>query len=199
MAMRSLLMVIIGGAIVCSATLVSLEGKNPPPREYVGSKKCRICHNAPSKGKMHAIWSETNHAHAHQTLLSPEAREAAKKLGIEEPRKSGDCLRCHATAYGFGKKKVSSKVSIEEGVGCESCHGPGKEYSRINIMKDRQKAVAAGLIDPPKNVCTKCHSPESPTWNPERYTDKKGNKTGFDFEVLWEMIEHSVPKKVSGS
>jgi len=185
----------VGPMAVLAVTAVSLEEKKAPPREYAGSKKCRICHNAPSKGKMHDLWRKTLHAHAYKTLLSDEAKEAAKKSGISDPQKSGECLRCHATAYGFTKKLVTKKVKVEEGVGCESCHGPAKDYSNLTIMKNREKAIAAGMIYPAKNTCTKCHNTESSTWNPERYTDKEGNKVGFDYEVLWEMIKHSIPKK----
>jgi len=192
---RRFLKAAVAVAFAYAATATSLEKEKPAPREYVGSKKCRVCHNSSLRGKIYGIWSKEKHARAYRTLLTPEAKEVGKELGIDEPQRSGECLRCHATAYGLTKKRVTKNVTVEEGVGCESCHGPGKEYSRINIMKDRQKAVAAGLIDPPKNVCTMCHNPESPTWNPERYTDKKGNKTGFDFEVSWEMIKHYMPKE----
>lgn len=161
----------------------------------MGSKRCRICHNSPLRGKIYEIWSKNKHALAYRKLLTPEAKEVAARLGIDKPEKSGECLRCHATAYGLSKKIVTKKVKVEEGVSCESCHGAGEDYSKVTIMRNRQKAVAAGLVSPAKNVCTECHNPESPTWNPQRYTDKKGNKTGFEFEVSWEMIEHYMPKK----
>ncbi len=191
----ALLATLAGAVIVYAATALSLEQTEPVAREYGGSRKCRICHNAPLKGRMYDTWSKTKHAQAYQTLLTPEAKKSAKRLGIAEPEKSGECLRCHATAYGLGKKPVTEKVKVQEGVGCESCHGPGDDYAKLTIMKDREKAVAAGLVYPAKDGCTQCHNPESPTWNPERYTDKKGNRTGFDFEVLWKMIEHSFPKE----
>ncbi len=193
--MKKLIAAVVGLGIACGITVVKVEEKKSPPREYTGSKKCRICHNAPVKGKMHDIWSESKHAHAYQTLLTEEAKQAAKKLGIDEPQKSGECLRCHATTYGLGKKPVTEKAKVEEGVGCESCHGAANDYSNLTIMGEREKAIAAGLIYPAKDVCTKCHNAESPTWNPERYTDKDGNKVGFDFEVLWEMIKHTIPEK----
>ncbi len=193
--MRTVLAATVGLVSVSLTMAISLEEKKSTPREYAGSKKCRICHNAPSKGKMYDIWLKSNHAHAHETLLSKEAKEAGEKLGIEAPEKSGECLRCHATAYGHTKKPVTKKVKVEEGVNCESCHGPGNDYSNLTIMKDREKAIAAGMIYPAKNTCTQCHNTESPTWNPERYTDKDGNKVGFDFEVLWEMIKHSTPEQ----
>jgi len=194
MASRKLTIAVAAAVVLYEAASVSLEEKKSPLREYAGSRKCRMCHNAPLKGKMYDAWAKTKHAQAYQTLLGAEARETGKKLGIDEPEKSGECLRCHATAYGLSKKVVTKKMSVEEGVGCESCHGAGDDYSKLNIMTDREKAIAAGLIYPAKNVCSQCHNTESPTWNPERYTDKDGKKTGFDFEVLWKMIEHKTPK-----
>lgn len=185
---------IVAAATVFAVTAVSLEEKKPPHREYVGSKRCRICHNSPVRGKIYAIWSKNKHARAYGTLLTEAAKEVGEKVGVHEPQKSGECLRCHATTYALTKKVVAKKVKVEEGVGCESCHGAGKDYSKISIMKDRERAVAMGLVYLAKNVCTKCHDPESPTWNRERYTDKKGNKTGFDFDVSWEMIKHYMPK-----
>ena len=195
MSTRSLWVAMLAAAIAYAATAVSLQEKKPPGREYVGSKRCRLCHNSPLRGNIYEIWSKNRHAGAYRTLFTSEAKKVVTKLGVGKPEKSGDCLRCHATAYGYGKKIVTKKVKIEEGVGCESCHGAGKDFSKLSIMKDREKAVAAGLVYPAKNVCTKCHNPESPTWDPERYTDKKGKKTGFDFDVLWEMVEHHMPKK----
>lgn len=183
-------------AVAVAATLaaVRMARSEGPQHDYAGSKKCRICHNTASKGRMNDVWAKTNHALALQTLLTREAKEAAKELGIASPEKSGECLRCHATAYGFTKKPVTKIVKVEEGVACESCHGPGNDYSNLTIMPEREKAVAAGLTYPAKDTCTKCHNDESPTWNPERYTDKNGNKVGFDYDVLWEMIQHSIPE-----
>ncbi|MDP2897259.1 MAG: multiheme c-type cytochrome [bacterium] len=193
--MRKFLPAIGAVAVVVAFTAVRIGQSEGPAHDYAGSKKCRICHNTESKGKMNDVWAKTNHAHAYERLLTKEAKEAAKKLSIAEPEKSGECLRCHATAYGFTKKPVTKVVKVEEGVGCESCHGPGSDYSNLTIMPEREKAIATGMTYPAKDGCTKCHNAESPTWNPERYTDKNGNKVGFDFEVLWEMIKHSIPEK----
>ena len=137
---------IIGGlSIVCAISAVRLEEKKPA-HDYAGSKKCRICHNVTSKGKMYDVWEKTLHAHAYETLLTNEAKEAAKKLGIDKPEKSGECLRCHATAYGTTKKPVTKKVKPEDGVGCESCHGAGKDYSTLTIMKELDKAAVSYQI-----------------------------------------------------
>jgi hypothetical protein len=195
MILRNWVPPIVTLAAVLTISAARVEEKNSSPHEYAGSRKCRICHNVASKGKMYDVWEKTNHAHAYEKLLTDKAKDAAKKLGIDKPEKSGECLRCHATAYGTTKKPVTEKVKPEDSVGCESCHGAGKDYSTLTIMKELEKAIAAGLVYPAKGVCTTCHNAESPTWNPERYTNKKGEKVGFDFEVLWEMVKHSTPEE----
>ena len=43
-------------------------------------------------------------------------------------------------------------------VQCEACHGPGSEYKSMSIMKDKEKAIAAGLVLPTEKTCLGCHT-----------------------------------------
>ena len=130
-------------------------------------------------------------------LGTPEAKETAEKAGVtEDPQKSGSCLRCHTTGYGESKELFASSFVIEDGVGCETCHGPGSDYRKMKIMKDREAAIAAGLVFPvSEERCRECHNEESPTWDPERITTEDGKKAGFDFAINFDMIKHLVPSK----
>src|SRR3989338_8648703 len=114
--------------------------------EFVGVAKCSLCHKKPEQGEQFKIWQETKHAQAFETLKTPEAKEQAAKLGIDDPSTSGKCLKCHSTAYWFSETKVTDVIPIEEGVSCESCHGPGKDYMKKSIMQDKEEAIANGLI-----------------------------------------------------
>ena len=76
----------------------------------------------------------------------------------------------------------TEKIAVEEGVVCESCHGPGKGYKSKKIMSDREKSIEGGMIYPATKSCVLCHNDQSPTWNPEKYTTKDGKKVGFDAE-----------------
>lgn len=96
---------------------------------YVGAEKCKMCHKV-----QYTSWLETVHA---------KATEAAKQA----PEFSADCLKCHAT---------NADESLS-GVQCEACHGPGSDYKKMSIMKDREKAVANGLIIPSQETCDGCH------------------------------------------
>lgn len=161
---------------------------------YVGTKSCGMCHKKDEVGNQLGKWQESAHAKAFATLGTPEAKEAGKKVGVDDPQTSGKCLKCHATAYNFTETLAGiEKITAEEGVTCESCHGPGKNYKSKEVMKDRKQAEANGMIYPATKTCEKCHNEQSPTWKADRYTKADGTKTGFDVEQAAKKIEHPNP------
>ena len=182
---------VIGIAAVAVAAGSSFAA--PDAALYVGTKSCGMCHKKAAKGNQLAKWKSSPHANAFKVLASAEAKAVAAKLGIADAQKSGKCLKCHATAYNFGDKAVVAKITVEEGVTCESCHGPGKNYKKSSIMKDHKAALAGGLVYPAKKYCANCHNDKAPSWDPERYTTKDGKKTGFDADQAYDMIEHPNP------
>ncbi len=154
---------------------------------YVGAKGCKTCHNTKKQGRQYKIWLNSKHAQAYKTLASEKAKAIAKEKGIADPQKAGECLQCHVTAYGVDAKLLGKKYSIEEGVSCESCHGPGKVYKKkktmIAISKGEIDPASVGLIKPDEETCKKCHNEKSPTFKE------------FDFEKFYEKIKHEKPKK----
>ncbi len=102
---------------------------------YVGVDKCKLCHKI-----QYTSWATTKHAKAFESL-KPADRENA------------ECVGCHVT----GSKEFP-------GVQCEACHGPGSDYKAMATMKDKQKAIAAGLIMPKESDCVRCHNKKSPTF-----------------------------------
>lgn len=161
---------------------------------YVGVKSCKMCHKKAEDGEQFVKWQNSPHAKAVEKLASPEAKDVAKKMGIDEPQKSGKCLACHSTAYNWTETVQNAELPVEEGVTCESCHGPGKNYKKKETMKNKALAKAAGLLDA-KDSCKLCHNDKSPTWKADRYTLKDGSKVGFDVEQAYAKIMHPVPKK----
>jgi hypothetical protein len=164
------------------------------PANYVGVKTCGICHKKEESGNQLAAWQASPHAKAFELLGTPEAKAAGAKLGVDNPQTSGKCLKCHSTAYNFTETVATEKIKPEDGVTCESCHGPGKTYMAKSVMEDQQKAIAAGLIHPASQSCTLCHNDQNPMWKPDRYTTKDGKKVGFDFDQAFEKIKHPDPK-----
>lgn len=151
--------------------------------KFVGADKCKMCHNAPAKGAQFAKWAASPHARAWQTLASEEAKKVAAAKGIADPQKADACLRCHVTAHGVAQEQLAEKYKASDGVSCESCHGPGGDYWKMEIMKDRAKSVAAGMIVPDESTCKGCHNPDSPTFK------------GFDFEQALEKVAHPNPQR----
>lgn len=68
------------------------------------------------------LWStEDNHARAYQTLFSKESKRIARNLGLPSAHTEKVCLDCHAD--NVSKDKRGPKFQINDGVGCEACHG----------------------------------------------------------------------------
>ena len=158
-----------------------------PKPAYVGAGGCKMCHKSEKKGNQFGQWEASKHAKAYATLATPQAKEIAKKKGIADPQKDGKCLKCHVTAHGVDASLIEGKkYKIEDGVQCESCHGPGSLYKKRPIMKDRKAAVAVGLIIPDEKTCKQCHNEESPTFK------------SFKYEEMVAKIAHPYPKGAAG-
>jgi hypothetical protein len=157
-----LLSMIVIAAFVTNAT--AQEKKY----EYGGVATCKTCHMTAKSGAQFKIWSAGPHAKAFETLKSEKSMAIAKEKGIADPTKADACLKCHVTAHGVDAKLKGAKLTMEEGVGCESCHGPGSAYKTMKVMKDitagTVKGADYGLIEPTEAVCVTCHNPESPTY-----------------------------------
>lgn len=153
---------------------------------YVGVDACAPCHKSEKQGKQSVIWKETKHSQAYKALQTEKADNIAKELGHETPAVETEaCLKCHATGYNVDVSLLGAKFKIEDGVQCETCHGPGSEYKSLKVMKNREDAIAKGLIvhENHEDFCTGCHNPESPTF------------VEIDVKAAWEKIKHPVPGK----
>ena len=162
--------------------ILPVEAQEEAKSQYVGVQSCaKICHKTAKQGEQLKIWEASKHANAYATLATPAAKEIAAKMKIADPQKADECLACHTTAHGVAADLKGAKFSHEEGVGCEACHGAGSLYKKRTVMKDREKAVAAGLVIPNKETCLKCHNEESPTYKE------------FDYDARVKTIAHAKP------
>jgi hypothetical protein len=172
------LLLVVCGALVWAAPQATSPQDNPP-LQYIGADECGRCHKSKATGNQLEIWKRSAHANAFKTLSTDAAVQIAKKLGIaEEPQVSPRCLPCHTTGAGQPKSRFGDFFEVTQGVQCESCHGPGSVYGRIDHMIQPSKAHAAGLIEPTAAVCKHCHNAQSPTFE------------GFDFTTAVRKIRH---------
>lgn len=153
--------------------------------KYVGVKNCKMCHNRPNAGRQYELWNASPHATAYATLATDKAKEVASNLGLKnDPQQEEGCLVCHITAHGVPSKNKASTFTIEEGVSCEACHGPGSAYRNMKVMKDiyenKIDGGDYGLIEQNEAVCAHCHNEKSPTYRK------------LDFEHAMQVIAHPV-------
>ena len=166
---------------------------------YVGNGQCKICHNKKEEGEQWTKWKAMTHAKAFETLSTDAAKAAAQKKGVAKPpAEAPECLKCHVTAFDAAKGAAPEKIVKEDGIQCESCHGPaslhtadGKKFK----SGDKTVVMSAHIVRPDEKTCVKCHNEESASWNPERYTLPDGKKAGFDFKQAVAKIEHLNPLK----
>ncbi len=125
---------------------------------YVGEKVCRQCHHLAGNRDQFNPWRLSQHADAYAALFKSEAKPIADLSGIDiKPHQSPICLGCHTTACYVEDWERGDDFRFEDGVQCELCHGPGSEYSDIDIMRDADRAVEAGLRMPVERECNVCH------------------------------------------
>ena len=161
------------------------EQKHPV---YVGATACARCHQGKGMGDQYGKWALSKHAQAYASLANPESKEIARLSGIPvEPQESPMCLGCHATAAHTEQWERDDTFSIEDGVQCERCHGPGSEYSDREIMVNREAAVKAGLVIPTLEDCLGCHRVKG-----SHVAVLKVPK--LEMEKAWKDIEHRAPE-----
>jgi len=182
--MKRVLMTCMGAAFALSLVLAATAQAEKPAHAYVGGKTCKMCHSKAKIGNQWGKWLESKHSKAFETLGSDAAKKAAAAQGLEgNPQELGECLECHTTAYGVDASMIGKRLTQADGVSCEACHGPGKNYKSKKVMQDLETAKAKGLIMPTEETCVRCHNERSPFFK------------GFDFKEFAAKIAHPIPAK----
>ena len=122
---------------------------------FIGSAACGGCHT-----EQYIQWQATAHASAWKTL---EADGRTADL---------DCFSCHATGatQPDGPQHPAQVTAQLAGVGCEDCHGPGRDHIK-------SPAVGQMMADPAEAVCESCH-------------DGVQDEGRFDFSAYRPKIAH---------
>jgi len=150
------------------------------PNRYIGAAKCKNCHSFEAAGDQYGAWEKSKHSTAWRRLAEAPAKEAAAKLGIDDPQKSERCLKCHTTAFDAPKERIKKGFDMEQGVQCETCHGPGEQHMKARFAaaameEEPEEGVVAKYVriptdemifSPPMKTCLGCHNDESPSFKP---------------------------------
>ncbi len=168
----------------------------------MGPGECAECHESSA-----AAWElSLHHTLIKKTHRTKEGRQFASRLGVKRIKDpEGLCASCHYTSQLSG-----SRLRVEDGVTCESCHGAGRDWIKVHSEFSGKKeetetpeeeanrwiqAEAAGMIRPGNLIaiasnCVSCH-----TIAYEDLVDIGGHPAGREFEMLaWTMgeVRHNV-------
>lgn len=165
-------MVLWFGLIVGSAVQARGVVQQIDAHKHLGVATCAssTCHGSTQKfpdsrvwQNEFAIWQESDpHARAYEILKSPASQKIARNLGLGDATKAGVCLDCHASNTPIANR--GEKFQIEDGVGCESCHGGSELWisSHASSTAVHADSVSKGLYPTPDPVaraklCLTCH------------------------------------------
>ena len=102
------------------------------------------------------------HLRAYKVLLTERSKEITSRLGLAEPHVEPTCLGCHAD--NVPEKLRGARFQMDDGVGCESCHGGSTNWlsQHYAIGASHEKNVDLGLypLEDAKTratVCLSCH------------------------------------------
>jgi hypothetical protein len=156
----------------------SILGSREPSPQYVGSAACLDCHSDAERGNPAVTWMRSRHGHAYWRLGADWAMFLARLRpyyqDMDSPIDDARCRLCHVTGRQNDDALFAASYRMEEGVGCEACHGPGSLYVDSEIMADRQAFLANGGVVPGEATCRSCHR----------------NSENFDFDEMWSKIAH---------
>jgi hypothetical protein len=175
------LLVVLGVAVLLSTSTIAGD------HAYVGAKKCKTCHLKEWKS-----WSTTTMAQTFEVLKPGERSEEKVAAGLDPDKDyttDPSCLKCHTTGFGEDGGFVDIATTPDlAGVGCEMCHGAGKDYIATGAMtlKNKEYKLAdllpLGLVAKVSEAqCVGCHNSESPF---------VGDDFVFDFEANKDLGTH---------
>jgi hypothetical protein len=98
----------------------------------------------------YSIWTaQDKHSRAYVVLSNPTSLRMGKILGLEQPpNKSDKCLNCHAL-NAKPDQRAQTFQTLEDGVSCESCHGPAVGWLGPHTVKNwtHEQSLKLGMYD----------------------------------------------------
>ncbi len=154
---------------------VAAQGAPTPPAEtskYIGPGSCSStsCHGSVKpRGDSrvfqneYSIWAvKDKHAKAFAALTGVVGARMGRILNLGKSEQAAKCLACHALEVPADAR--AKTFERNEGVTCESCHGPASAWLGPHTTRNwtHEQSVAAGMYDTRNLVrrtekCLSCH------------------------------------------
>ena len=134
---------------------------------FTGEESCRSagCHGGGVGKNQCSIWEKKDaHARAQAILANARSQRIGQALGMADPSKEGRCTICHSPFESIPQDRFVGGIKPEQGVSCETCHGPAEDWIRFHTRKDisREQRLSAGMREMNDlynraNTCVACH------------------------------------------
>jgi hypothetical protein len=117
----------------------------------------------------YSIWSDRDpHARAYRSLSNPRSQQILTRLGIQPgDTRYQNCLTCHNPQQWGNERDATLKIAdltLDEGVNCESCHGPAERWRTKHYRQDwdANESERLGMVDTSNpliqaRLCADCH------------------------------------------
>lgn len=170
-----LILALLAGAMLLSGLPRADKAQAKDAVRYEGVATCAgsTCHGrsegsgAVVRQDEIATWQDPSapsgaHSRAYAALSSKRGLQIAHSLGWKDATSHAECLGCHSTYVPVSER--GRRFRLDDGVGCESCHGPASGWIAIHYTTKGSHAnnVAHGLVPLEKpqvraRVCLDCH------------------------------------------
>ena len=189
----------------------SVSAANPLPSNdkqvHQGVASCAnsVCHgaviphiNSNIAHTEYTVWTRKDpHARTYRDMFGEDYLAITRKLGLQAPHKEPVCLACHAS--NIPAQFQGAKFSMDDGIGCETCHGGAEKYLATHTDKDatRAKNIANGLY-PTDNIiertrlCLSCHYGTSDQFVTHRIMGAGHPRISFELDTFTELLNPHV-------
>jgi hypothetical protein len=193
---RGLLLV----TVVALPAAAPIAAEEPAPARFVGVEVCATCHGQPETGDQYRVWTASMHARTYivlatgyQAMIDPAARglvdpgfgraisERAAELGADT-----DCMACHAAGSEVGEELRADTFHLEDGVQCETCHGPGSHHVAAHQNPDAAPPGERRLPLSDLEDCLRCHR--------HKPSHSVLDRHPFVAQQSWQKIAHPMPE-----
>ncbi len=158
-------------AALATSMAIALPQYDESKHTGVASCASSVCHGKSTAAtdsnvmlNEYKLWTtEDRHANAYKTLLSVESKRIASNLGLSAPaHKAKICLDCHTD--NVAPEKQGKEFRIDDGVGCEACHGGAEHWleshtepgvTHANNLKNHMYPTEDGFAR--AKLCLSCH------------------------------------------
>ncbi|MEK9971158.1 MAG: multiheme c-type cytochrome [Ferrovibrio sp.] len=185
--------------LLAPAPASATDPTNASAAGHLGATTCgsSVCHgaaqpwrNSPIQQNEFLVWIKQDpHARAYKTLLTDQAKQIARNLGLPNAHEAPACLNCHADNVPLAQR--GRAFSLADGVSCETCHGGAQQWLGLHVSGASSHAqnVAAGMypMDDPVargERCLGCHMGNSERWLDHRIMGAGHPRLRFELDTF---------------